>query len=137
MESKEFLEYSNWVVAGDILNKEKYASKIYEALEARGKQVVGINPNYKAENISSCGKKVYKHLSEVPYNIDVMNLCISPKTGMDLIKEAKDLNIEMVLIQPGAESRAILEYCKENDITAIEGCALIDISADKNTEYSK
>jgi uncharacterized protein len=135
MNSKDFLQFSNWVVAGDVLNKEKYASKIYEALERAGKMVVGINPNYKAENISSQGKKVYKSLREVPYNIDVINLCVNPKTGMDIIREAMDLHIANVLIQPGAESKEILETCRDYDIVAIEGCALVDISSDEKLKY--
>ena len=131
MESKEFLNYTNWIVAGDILNKEKYASKIYEALEKSGKQVVGINPNYKAQNISTNGKKVYKSLMEVPYSIDVINLCINPQLGIKLMKEAIKLNINMVLIQPGAESSEIRQFCKANEMIAIEGCALIDISSEE------
>jgi len=44
------------------------------------------------------------------------------------VKQAKELGIDKVLIQPGAETIEILDYCRENGITAIEGCALVELS---------
>mgnify|MGYP003297504316 CR=1 FL=1 len=61
------------------------------------------------------------------FDIDVIDLCINPKLGLEFIKEAKELGIKNVLIQPGAESDEILEYCKENNINAIEDCALVQL----------
>ena len=126
METKDLLKLKNWVVAGDVLNSQKYASKIYDKLENDGITVSGVNPYYKGKNVETEGKRVYLTLSEVPQGIEVIDLCINPKTGFELVQQAKELNVKYILIQPGAESTEILEYCKTWDIKAIQGCALVN-----------
>ncbi|WP_238886524.1 CoA-binding protein [Clostridium sp. YIM B02551] len=116
MNATELLNFKNWVVVGDVTNESKYAAKILKKLKSRGFNVEGVHPK---------GEGIYKTLKEVPYKIDVIDLCINPISGIKFIEEAKTLNIKYILIQPGAESREILDYCKENDIVAIEGCALV------------
>ena len=117
MEAIDLLKYNNWVVIGDTLNKDKYASKILSKLNSRGYKVKGVHPKG--------GENIYKKLEEVPYKIDVIDLCINHMIGIKFMEEAKTLGIKYVLIQPGAESRDILNYCKDNGINAIEGCALV------------
>ena len=118
---KEMMEMKNWVVIGDVVNESKYAHKIMKALE---------NENYKIAGVSiKNGENVYKSLKEVTFEIQVIDLCVNPKFGINYIKEAKELGIKYVLIQPGAESNEIIDYCKENDIYAVENCALIQLRA--------
>jgi uncharacterized protein len=121
MRAQELMDYKNWVVVGDILNGSKYAYKIFHRLKDNGYNVVGVNPRAKSGD-------VYKALTEVPYGIDVIDLCINPVSGIEIVKEGKTLGIKYVLIQPGAESEEILDYCKDNDIIAIEGCALVEVA---------
>lgn len=118
---KAMMEMKNWVVIGDVVNESKYAHKIMKALE---------NENYTIAGVSiKIGKNVYKSLKEVPFEIQVIDLCVNPKFGINYIKEAKELGIKYVLIQPGAESNEIINYCMENDIYAVENCALIQLGA--------
>lgn len=121
MDASNLMSYKNWVVVGDVLNSTKYAYKILNKLKQYGYNVCGVNPRGKAE-------EVYLKLKDVNYKIDVIDLCINPITGFKLLKEVKDLNIDKVLIQPGAESIEILDYCRENGIIAIEGCVLVELS---------
>ena len=121
MKSGDLLGYKNWVVVGDVLNPSKYAYKILNALKAGEFNVVGVNPSGENEG-------VYKSLSDVPYKIDVLDLCINPYKGIKIIKEAHELKINKILIQPGAESLEILNFCQENRIEAIKGCALVELS---------
>ena len=120
MNASEFLSLSNWVVVGDVLNDSKYAYKILAALKSNQYKVEGVNP--KAEE-GQC----YRELKDVPYEIEVLDLCIHPKRGIDIVKAAKDLGIKNILIQPGAESEEILSYCSENSLNAIQGCALVEL----------
>ncbi|WP_163193819.1 CoA-binding protein [Clostridium thermarum] len=121
MNASEFMKFKDWAVAGDVLNNQKYAYKIKMSLEDAGFNVSGIKPGVSA-------KGVYQSLKEVPHPIDVLDLCINPRDGIKVVKEAKELGIDKILIQPGAESTEILEYCKENGINAIEGCALVELT---------
>lgn len=120
MKVQEMIKLKNWVVIGDVTNETKYAYRILKKFREKGYRVSGIHPKN--------GHEVYKDLKSVPYEIDAIDLCINPKLGLEFIKEAKELNINKVLIQPGAESKEILDYCRENDIVAIEDCALVQLS---------
>lgn len=120
MDGNKLVEsFKNWVVIGDVKNEKKYANKILNKFKNSGYTVAGVNP--KAE------ESVYKKLSDVPFKIEAIDLCINSIQGLEYLKEAKALNIKYVLIQPGAGSNEILNYCKENDIVAVEGCALVSL----------
>ena len=121
MKANEFLSYKNWTVVGDVLNPSKYAYKILDSLKKAGFNVMGVNP-------SADDKVIYNCLSDIPYNVEVLDLCINPHKGIKILKEAHVLKIDKVLIQPGAESPEIIEFCKVNGILAIEGCALVELS---------
>lgn len=121
MMAHDLMQYKNWVVVGDVLNSSKYAFKILSSLKAAGYNVKGVNPKADSE-------EVYKGLKDVPYKIDVVDLCIHPAKGIEIVKELKEIGINYLLIQPGAESEEILSFCEENSIIAIEGCALVELS---------
>lgn len=121
MDAQELLQYNNWVVVGDVLNPAKYAYRILHSLKNAEFNVEGVNPR-------ETEGTVYKNLEDVPYKIDVIDLCIHPTKGIEVVRQAKDLNIQRILIQPGAESSEILDFCRDNGITAIEGCALVELS---------
>ena len=120
LKANEFLKYKNWVVVGDVLNHLKYAYKILNSLKEAGFNVVGLNPSVKNE-------EAYKRLSDIPYKIEILNLCINPQKGIKILQEANELKIDKILIQPGAESLEILNFCKVNGIQAIEGCTLVEL----------
>lgn len=119
MEARDFFKFKTWCVIGDVGNEKKYANKILKALRERGYEVFGVS--------LKGGKEAFKSLKDIKREIQVIDLCINPAKGIEFIKEAKDLNINKVLIQPGAESDEILSFCKANEIYAIEGCALIEL----------
>lgn len=121
MKAHKLLKYQNWVVVGDVANPSKYAHKILNKFINRGYNVTGVNPRSDVDGI-------YKSLSKVPYKIEAIDLCINSVEGLEIVKEAKSLGIKHILIQPGAESKEIIDYCKENEINAVEGCALIELS---------
>lgn len=126
MQAQELLSYKNWVVVGDVLNKSKYANKILVSLKVSGFNVAGANPR------DNSGE-AYTSLRNVPYKIEVMDLCINPVAGIKVMQEAAELGIDKVLIQPGAESTDIINFCKEKGIMAIEGCALVELNSYKKS----
>jgi len=98
----------------------KYAYKILSSLKEADFNVVGLNPSVKNE-------EAYKSLADIPYKIDILDLCINPIKGIKILEDAHKLKIDKVLIQPGAESPEILSFCRKNGIEAIEGCALTEL----------
>ncbi len=120
MELKDIMNLKNFVVAGNTLNEEKYAYKIKKGL---------IDCNY---NVCCVGKEL-SSLNDVPFVIDVLDLCIHPALGLKLLQENKK-NIKIVVIQPGAESTSIKDYLKHKNIDYMEGCLLVGLRLYKNYE---
>ena len=121
LKARQFLEYKNWAVAGDVLNPSKYAYKIMNSLKSNGFNAVGVN-------LSNNRQGVYNSLSDIPYKVEVLDLCINPNNGIKILQEAHELKIDKILIQPGAESPEILNFCHSNGMEAIQGCALVELS---------
>ncbi|MFK4785814.1 CoA-binding protein [Fusobacterium sp. MFO224] len=113
MNLKETMKMKNFVVIGDTLNKTKYAYRIKKELLAKG---------YK---VASVGKEL-ESINDVGFDIDVLDLCINPKAGIKLLKENKK-EFKNIVIQPGAESREILEYLDEMGLPYIESCILVGL----------
>lgn len=119
MDIREMIKLNNWVVIGDVLNESKYAYKILERFKEKGYKVAGVHPRG--------GENIYKSLKDISFKIEAIDLCINSKLGIKYLEEAKELGIKNVLIQPGAESEEILKYCIDNEINAIENCALVQL----------
>ena len=115
MTLEEIMGKRNWVVLGDTVNEEKYAYRIKHGLIEKGFAV-------------ECVGKEKKAIDEVEMDIDVVDLCIHPVKGLQLLKETRK-DIPCVLIQPGAGSEEIESYLKERGIPFLNGCALKGMEA--------
>lgn len=114
MNLEEIMQQKVFAVAGDTLNPEKYACKIKNALLEKG------------YTVHSVGKELAS-FNDVQGDIDVIDLCINPVRGLNLIKECKK-SFKCIVIQPGAESDELLAYLDENKIPYIKGCVLVGLS---------
>lgn len=110
---EDVMKFKNIVVVGNTLNEEKYACKIKNEL---------LNNNY---NVLAVGKEL-KSINDVNFEIDVLDLCINPNIGLELLKENKKA-IKVVVIQPGAESEEIKEFLNDNNIEFLEACLLLGL----------
>ncbi|MGL5615767.1 MAG: CoA-binding protein [Sarcina sp.] len=111
-------KFKNWVVIGDVGNSKKYASMILNKFKEKGYNVAGVH---------KASEGAYKKLSDVPFEIEAIDLCINARDGIKYLMEGKELGIKYVLVQPGAESKEIMDFCDKNGITIIQGCALVEL----------
>lgn len=119
MDLKEIMHFNNFVVLGNTLDKDKYAYKIKEKL---------LQNNYKV----ACVDKQYKSLNDIPFEIDVLDLCMNPLKSIQLLKE-NSKPIKAVVIQPGAESADLKAFLEDVKIPYIEGCLLVGMSLYKKS----
>lgn len=115
MDLKETMKQKTFVIVGDTLNEEKYAYKIKKRMQAAGYKVY-------------CVGKELKSINDIPEDINVIDLCINPIKGLNLMKECNK-KFENVVIQPGAESEELLAYLSKNKFPYIESCLLVGLSA--------
>ncbi len=122
--AKEFLHKNNiFAVVGVSKNPKKYGNKIYKELKFGGYRVYPINPL--VEEID--GDKCYSSISELPKMPDVVNIVVPPDIAKKVVKEAIGLGIKKIWLQPGSESKILIEICKKNNIQALHNmCIMIE-----------
>lgn len=111
MDLKEIMQQNTFVVVGDTIHEEKYAYKIKKGLLENG------------YNVYSVGKEL-SSINDINEDIDIIDLCIHPAKGINLLKECKK-TFKCIVIQPGAESEEIFNYLKETNLPYIEACLLV------------
>jgi predicted CoA-binding protein len=108
------------LMSGDVLNPNKAASAVAKRLQHEGKTVHLVNPNDQTGTL-------HKSLKSINGPVDVIDLIINSYQGLELMKEAADLGIKQVFIQPGACSSEILQLCAERGIEVHQGCVLVEL----------
>ncbi len=119
---REFLSQKKFAVVGSFRNEEKYAYKIFRKLRKNGFFAVPVNPSKKEVD----GIRCYSSIKEIDENVDAVVFITPPKQTERLLNECLEKNISKVWIQPGAESKEAIDFCRKNNIDAIYNmCILI------------
>ena len=113
MNLQQIMEQKSFVVVGDTLNPEKFAYKIKVAMMEAGYQV-------------QCVGKELSSINQTEGEIDVLDLCINPKKGLELLQECTK-TFKCVVLQPGAFDDELVAYLQQNKIPYIEGCLLVGL----------
>ena len=121
MTKNDMLEYKKWAVVGDVLNEEKYAYRILHRLIDKGYEASVVHPRG--------GEKVSISLDELPLRPDIVCMVINPATGLAYLREAKELGVIGVWLQPGADTVEITDLCKELGLTYVQACVLVETRA--------
>ena len=100
-------------VVGVSQNPEKYGHKIFKDLVAAGYAVTGINP--KGGTVSE--QELATSLANVTPKPEVVISVVPPQIGLEVLKEAHDLGITHIWLQPGAESEELEKLADELNIT--------------------
>lgn len=102
---QDMLEKKKWVIVGVSGKKDRWGYKIWKKLKEHNYEVYGVSPNY--EEIE--GEKIYASLSELPEEIDVLDMVVSPKISINILDEAKATNIKYIFFQPGTYNARVIE----------------------------
>jgi predicted CoA-binding protein len=105
-EIKEILENIKSVaVVGLSANPDKPGNYVPKFLKERGIRVFGVNPKYEGQQIM--GIKVFKSLSEIPEDIDVILVFRPPEDVPQILKEALQKGFKVFWMQPGTVNEEI------------------------------
>jgi len=125
---KEFLNQKRFAVVGSFRNEAKFAYKILVDLIKKEYEVFPVNPHMSEVE----GRVCYKTISDIPYNVDVVNMVTPPLVTEGVLKECLQKGIKRVWLQPGAESQAAIKFCHDNDIKVIHGiCVMLESLKEK------
>ena len=120
---KDFLKQKKFAVVGSFRNESKYAYKILKTLIKKGYEAYPVNP--RVSDVE--GLECYKSISDIPFNIDVVNVVTPPLVTETIVKQCRKKSIKRVWLQPGAESEAAIKFCHDNNIDVIHGlCVMLE-----------
>ncbi len=112
---EEFMAQKTFAVVGATDNPEKYGNQIFKNLKRRGYEVYPVNPKLKELD----GVKCYPSLADIPVKVDVVDFVVPPEVTEVIIKECRQLELNRIWLEPGSESEAAIDYCRENNMKVV------------------
>jgi predicted CoA-binding protein len=112
-----FLSLKTLAVVGVSRNKQKFGSMAYLDLKTKGYTVYPVNPKLTEFD----GVKCYPSLKAIPKGVEGAVLVVHPVDADQVVKDAKSAGIKQIWFQQGAESKAAVQFCKQNGMSAITG----------------
>ena len=118
----EFVGRRVWAVVGASQDRQKFGNRVFRSLRDSGYIVYPVNPKVgKVE-----GARAYPSLADLPETPDVVDVVVPPAVTEQIVKEAGQLGLKRIWMQPGAESDAAIAYCNEQGIQVIyDACAMV------------
>jgi len=113
-------------VVGASRNPEKWGHKVFKTLLERypDLKVYPINP--KAETI--LGRRAYPNLRALPEKPDLVITVVPPKITESIVKEAVDLGVKYIWMQPGSESEDAIAYAEKNNVKVFHHVCIVESS---------
>lgn len=118
----DFINRRVWAVVGASQDRDKFGNRVFRSLRDAGYIVYPVNPRGgKVE-----GADVYTSLADLPESVEVIDLVVPPAITEQVVKEANQLGLSRVWMQPGAESEQAIAYCDEHGMQVVHGaCAMV------------
>jgi predicted CoA-binding protein len=121
---RAFLAAGPWAVAGATSDRSKYGNKVLRCYLQNAKTpVFPVNP--RAQTVE--GLRCYPSLAALPEPARAVSIITPPAVTEEIVREAAELGITHLWMQPGAESARALELAREAGIEPIAGgpCILV------------
>ena len=112
---REIFQLKRIAVVGMSRNPEKPAHYVPMYLKKRGYEIIPINPV--AKEIS--GMKVYKSISEVPGEIDIVDVFRPSEETPDIVREAVKKKPKVIWLQEGIYHPEAVEIARDAGITIV------------------
>ena len=100
----------NVAVVGISRNKERASYEIAEQIMGKYNLFL-VNPKYAGEEI--LGKKVLPSLKDIGEHIDIVDVFRNPNFVEEIVREAVEINADVIWFQPGSENMEVIEKYKD------------------------
>ncbi len=123
-----FLAPGKIAIAGVSRNPKKFSRVVYKNLKNKNFDIVPVNPN--TEEID--GDKCFKDIACLPGDIKKLLILTPKKETENVINDAIVKGVEIVWVQPGAESASAIEIAQQSDLKLInKECILMHLKPAK------
>lgn len=117
-----FFSAANIVVVGVSGSGKKFGAAVYRELKKKGVHVFGVN----AKGGAIDGDTLHASLRALPVKPDAAVIVVPPKVSDQIVKEAHNLGVKNIWLQPGAESDTAIAFCESSGLNVIHGeCILM------------
>lgn len=113
----DFLSKEKIAIAGVSRSGKGFGNSVLKDLREKGYEAFPVHPE--AETLQ--GMPVAKSVAELPLGIGGLIIVVPPEQSEKLVKEAGEAGIELIWMQPGAESDEAIRICEQYGITCITG----------------
>ena len=122
----QFLQGSVFAVVGASGNRQKYGNKVLMAYLKSGYRAIPVNPT--ADEIE--GQVVYPNLSAIAEPVHGVSVITPPSVTEKVVREAIDLGIQHIWLQPGAESETAIRIAQEAGVEMLHSgpCLLVALA---------
>jgi predicted CoA-binding protein len=108
-------------VVGATDDPSKYGSVIYRDLKRKGFDVYAVNPNRDTVD----GDPAFSSLAELPDTPTIVNVVVPAVATLNVLRSARELGLNNVWVQPGAESPEVMAYLNENDFNYLANACIM------------
>ena len=113
----DFLAQSTLAIAGVSRNGKGFGNAVLKDLANNGYEMLPVHP----EAAEVGGVRAYPSLADLPSGVGGLVLVVPPVQTEVLVRQAKDVGIERVWMQQGAESSGAVGFCEDNGIDVVHG----------------
>ena len=119
----QFLNGAPHAVVGASQDRTKYGNKVLRVYQQNGREVYPVNPS--ADEIE--GLEAYPDLASLPVAVHGISVITPPKITEAVVRQAAELGIQHIWMQPGAESDEAIELATQHGMNVIAGgpCILV------------
>ncbi|PKN12875.1 MAG: CoA-binding protein [Deltaproteobacteria bacterium HGW-Deltaproteobacteria-4] len=119
----KFLSSPAFAVAGASTKREKYGNMVVRCYQQQGKEVIPLHPLEKEIEGLACVTSV----KDLPPTVKSLSMITPPQVTEKIVAAAIAHGIENIWMQPGAESAAAVELCREQGVNVIAdgSCILV------------
>lgn len=119
---EKFLAAKAFGVAGASTNRDKYGNRVLRCYLQNGRKAIPINPRADAIEEVPCVASV----ADLPSEVKSLSVITPPKITEEVVEAAIAKGIENIWMQPGAESPAAVERCRQAGVNVIaDGSCLL------------
>jgi predicted CoA-binding protein len=109
------------VVLGASPKPDRYAYQALQLLREYGHRTLPVNPAFD----EILGEKCYPTISDAPGPIDTVTLYLGEARSNPLIEEIIGAKPRRIIMNPGAENRALATKAEDAGIEVVEDCTLV------------
>ena len=112
-----FLAQNTLAIAGVSRSGKGFGNAVLKDLIAKGYEMLPVHPAMDEVG----GVHVYPSLAKLPNGVGGVVLVVPPVQTEALVRQAREVGIERVWMQQGAESESAIRFCEDNGISVVHG----------------